>query len=36
MAIEKVFAMLLQNLNENTNTELRNTEHYSKKLGLRV
>ena len=36
MGIEKVFAMLLKNLDENTNTELTNTEHYSKKLGLRV
>ena len=32
MATEKVTAMLLQNLHENTNTELKNTEHYSKKM----
>ena len=32
MATEKVTAMLLQNLHESTNTELKNTEHYSKKM----
>ena len=32
MAIEKVTAMLLQNLDENTNTELQNTDNDSQKI----
>ena len=32
MTTEKVSAMSLQNLDENTNTELKNTEHYSKNM----
>ena len=32
MATEKVIAMLLQNLDENSNTELKNTEHDSQKV----
>ena len=31
MLIEKLIAMLLQNLDENTNTELQNTENDSQK-----
>ena len=33
MLIEKLIAMLLQNLDENTNTELQNTENDSQKNG---
>ena len=32
MATEKVIAMLLQNLDENSNTEFKNTEHDSQKV----
>ena len=32
MATEKVIAMLLQNLDENSNIELKNTEHDSQKI----
>ena len=32
MAIEKVTAMLLQNLDKNTNTELQNTKNDSQKI----
>ena len=32
MTTEKVTAMLLQSLNENTNTELQNTENDSQKI----
>ena len=36
MVTEKVTAMLLQNLDKNTNTELQNTENGSQKYGLSV
>ena len=35
MVTEKVTAMLLQNLDKNTNTELQNTENGSQKIWLK-